>query len=87
MKHRDILDRVFRLKGTFAQQFNHYKRTHQPAAGALIELVTFIMRVLEQYQPYFEMGQFPPNLIFINEMGKVKLKEEWPDIWAEFSFG
>jgi hypothetical protein len=86
LKHRDILDRALHLRTSFTQQFAHYMRTYRPVAGALIPLVQFIMEILEPYQSYFEIGKFPPNLIFVNEAGAGKLKAEWPNIWMEFNF-
>jgi hypothetical protein len=84
---KDLLSRVLGLNMSFAQRFFGLGRADANVAGVLVALARFIMEVLEQYQDYFEPGKFPPNLIFVSPLGKMKLKEEYPGIWAEFKLG
>jgi hypothetical protein len=81
--HRELASRIWGLKESFAQRLNYYSRPNQHDAGILAALLRFIIEVLSRYQGYFQSGRFPPNFIFVNERGEIKLKEEWPDIWAE----
>jgi class 3 adenylate cyclase len=82
---KDLLSHVFGLKMSFSQRFFGLLRADGNVAGMFGALVQFVMGVLGQYPHYFEAGKFPPNLIFVSPLGKVKLKEEYPGVWAEFN--
>jgi class 3 adenylate cyclase len=82
---KDLLSRIFGLNMSFSQRFFSFSRTDGNVAGVLIAMLQLVLEVLGQYQNYFEPGKFPPNFIFVNQLGKGKLIEEWPGIWAEFN--
>lgn len=85
---RDLLSCLFGLNMSFSQRFFGIRHsTDENVAVMLAALVLLIMEVLGQYPNYFEAGKFPPNLIFVSPLGKMKLKEEYPGVWAEFKLG
>lgn len=82
---KDLLGRMFGLNTSFPQRFFGLLQAGGNAAGMLVALLQFVMEVLEPYRYYFEAGKFPPNLIFVSPLGKIKLKEEYPAVWTEFN--
>jgi hypothetical protein len=82
---KDILGRIFGLNVTFSQRFFSIGRSDATLAGLLVALDRLVVEVLSEYEEYFEPGKQPPHFIFINELGRNKLKNEWPDIWSEFN--
>jgi hypothetical protein len=84
---KDLLSSLFGLNMSFSQRFFGLLRGDGNVAGLLIALVQFVMGVLGQYPHHFEAGKSPPNMIFVSTLGKIKLKEEYPGVWAEFNLG
>jgi class 3 adenylate cyclase len=84
---KDLFSSLFGLNMSFSQRFFGLLRGDGNVAGVLVALVRFVMEVLGQYPHYFEAGKSPPNLIFVSPLGKMKLKEEYPGVWAEFKLG
>jgi hypothetical protein len=72
---------------SFSHRFFGILRGDENVAAMLSALVLLIIEVLGQYPHYFEPGKFPPNLIFVSALGKMKLKEEYPGVWTEFNLG
>jgi len=68
---------------TFEEQFEHYRSQDSGLIQSFS--VELSMLALRRYEDYFEKDEDTLCKLFVNYLGRRALKEEWPDVWAEFN--
>jgi class 3 adenylate cyclase len=66
----------------FNEQFEHYEEMDFWVLCEYAECI--VQRVLMPYHYCFEKVAMSAHCVFVNEKGKTKLKQEWPNIWNDF---
>ena len=65
------------------EQYNHYAESDN---WGNIQFANLLQEVhLSKFASCFEGKINSPRYAFVSEKGRAKLKQEWPDIWEEFS--